>query len=256
MGDVWDRLINAFFGFKNAKGHYAYSYGRYRDVVVSDDGRSSWYLHGNRIAELKRTENGLYILRLSNAGYNTQTTISRLNLIVNEAYGRFMNNARDAPLFRLKHHRLGFKPIATYVEYQGQTFLLTGKEVKIVFFPERKKADVDVYGREILFFKDSHGTEIDRKLRKVRRLRWEISTLLEKIKDANNEIGEQVEERYSDTLALIDAAGLEYYGLFVEYMKEPDYTLLVDTLRNIRDTLKLIYNEDPEKMRASVMMVL
>jgi len=258
MGDVWDKLINAFFGFRDAKGYYASEYGYYRDRVASsnDPPRSVWYLHGNKIAVLEKTENGLYILRLTNAGYSTQTTISRLNLIVNEAYKRFIQDASDAPLFRLKYYRLNLSPIATYVEYQGQTFLLTGKEVKIIFYPKWKKADVDIYGREILFFKDSHGTEIDRKLRRVRRLRWEINTLLEKIIDTDGEIGDLVEKKFSDTLGLIDATGLEHFGLFAEYIKEPDYTLLVDTLRNIRDTLKLIYNEDPEKMRTSMMMVL
>ncbi|MCI4407808.1 MAG: hypothetical protein JHC26_01860, partial [Thermofilum sp.] len=111
------------------------------------------------------------------------------------------------------------------------------------------------YGREILFFKDRHEPEIDRKLRIVKKLHWEINSLLEKIKDVNDEIGNLAERKFSDVLGLLNSMGLEYYGMFEDYMKEPDYTLIVDTLRNVRNALKLIYNEDPEKMRAGLMMV-
>jgi hypothetical protein len=257
MRDVWSRLINVFFEFRDAKGYYTREYGHYRDRVASsnDPPRSIWYLHENKIAVLEKTENGLYVLKLTNAGYDTLTTISRLNLIVHEAYKRFIHDDDDTPLFRLKYHHLGSTPITTYVEYQGKTYLLTGREVKIIFFPEQKRADVDIYGREILFFKDRHEPEIDRKLRIVKRLHWEINSLLEKIKDVSDEIGNLAERKFGDILGLLNSMGLEYYGMFEDCMKEPDYTLIVDTLRNVRNALKLIYNEDPEKMRASLMMV-
>ncbi|WP_288005913.1 hypothetical protein [Thermofilum sp.] len=257
MTDVWDRLINAFFGFRNAKGHYAYEYGRYRDRVESENSsRSAWLLHGHKIAELKRTDNGLYVLWLTNAGYDTQTTISRLNLIVYEAYKRYMSNTHNAPLFRLKYYYLGSEPITTYVEHLGKSYLLTGREVKIVFFPEQGRADVDIYGREILFFKDTHEPEVDRKLQRIRRLRWEINSLLEKIAHVDGEAGKLVILEFKDTLELLEGAGLRYYGIFAEYVKEPEYSLIVSTLKNIRNTLKLIYNDDPDRMRASIKMVL
>jgi hypothetical protein len=257
MGDVWDRLVNAFFGFKSAKGHYAYEYGRYRDRVESENSsRSMWFLHGHRIAELKRTENGLYVLWLTNAGYDTVTTISRLNLIVHEAWERYMTNTHDAPSFRLKYYYLGSKPIATYVEYQGKTYLLSGREVKIIFFPEQKRADVEIYGREILLFKDRHDPETARKLQRINRLRREIGTLLGKISHVSGEVENMVKERYMDTLDFIDGVGLKYFGVFAEFLKEPEYSLIVGTLRNIRDTLKLIYDEDPERMRANAMLVM
>jgi hypothetical protein len=257
MGDVWDRLVNAFFGFRNAKGYYASEYGRYRDRVESENSsRSVWLLHDHRIAELRRTDNGLYVLRLTNAGYDTVTTISRLNLIVSEAYKRYVTNTQNAPLFRLKYHHLGSEPIATYVVSSRKTYLLTGREVKIVFFPEQKRADVDIYGREILFFKDTHGSDIDKKLRILRRLRWEINSLLEKIAYIDGEIGDLVKNKFMDTLEIIGGTGIEHNGLFAEYIKEPEYSLIVGTLRNIRDTLKLIYDEDPERMKANVMLVI
>jgi hypothetical protein len=258
MTDIWDRLLNAFFEFRNAKGHYAYVYGRYRDRVVSTDSppKSAWLLHNHIVAELKMTENGLYVLKLSNAGYDTLTTISRLNLIVREAYERYMYGARDAPWFRLKYRSFNSSPIATYVEYQGKTFLLTGREVKITFFPRQIRADVDIYGREILFFKDAHEPDVDRKLRRIRRLYWETKALLKKISDVNEEAGKLVENRFMDTLEIIEGAGLEYRGLFVEHIKEPEYSFIVNTLRNIRDTLRLIYTEDSERIKANAMMLL
>jgi hypothetical protein len=258
MTDVWDRLINAFFEFKDAKGYYAYGYGHYRDRVTSSNNplRSVWYLHGNKIAVLEKTDNGLYILKLTNAGHDAPTTISRLNLIVNEAYKRFMSNTNDVPLFRLKYHYLGSEPIATYVEHQGKTYLLTGNEVKITLFPVQNRAEVDIYGREILFFKDVHGPEVDRKLQRIRRLHWEINSLQEKIAHVDEEAGKLVKLEFMDTLELLEGAGLKYHGLFVEYIKEPEYSLIVATLKNIRDAMKLVYNGDADRMRAGIKMVL
>jgi len=258
MTDVWNRLLKAFFEFRNAKGHYAYEYGRYRDRVVSTDNppQSAWLLHDHRVAELKRTENGLYILRLSNAGYDTPTTISRLNMIVGEAYYRYLSDVYDRPRFYLKYRYFGSSPIATYVMYQEKTYLLTGREVKITFFPVQKRADVDIYGREILFFKDWHDPETYKKLHRIRRLRGEIDTLMGKISHVSGEVENMVKERYADTLDFIDGVGLRYFGVFAEYLREPEYSLIVNTLKNIRNELKLIYDEDPERMRANAMLVM
>jgi hypothetical protein len=258
MTDIWNRLLNAFFEFRNAKGHYSYVHERYRDRVVSTDSppRSAWLLHDHIIAKLKRTDNGLYVLWLSNAGYDTPTTVSRLNMIVEEAYDRLLPGVYDRPHFRLKYRYLGSSPIATYVEYQEKTYLLTGREVKITFFPLQKRADVDIYGREILLFKDAHEPEVNRKLRKIRRLRGEISTLMAKISQISGEVENMVKERYADTLDFIDGVGLRYFGVFAEYLREPEYSLIVNTLKNIRDELRLIYDEDPERMRANAMLVM
>jgi hypothetical protein len=268
MTDVWGRLIKAFFTFRNAKGYYSSLYGRYRDEVVSsgatldDPARlpsSAWYLHNVKIAELKKTGNGLYVLKLTNSGYDTLTTISRLNMIAWEAYKWFLGGAWEAPEFRLKFDgpaRAGSRPIATYVVHNDKTYLLSGGEVRVTFFPSRGWADVDIYGREILFFKDVHEPEIDRKLRRVRRLRREVSGLMGKIREVSKEVGGMVEKRFGDTLSLIDGAGLRFHGVFAEHLEEPEYSFIVGALRGIRDTLKLIYSDDPSVLRSNAMLVL
>ena len=53
--------------------------------VESTDGISSVYLHGHRIAEYEHRLNGQ--LHINNCGYETNTTKSRLNVLIDFVFG-------------------------------------------------------------------------------------------------------------------------------------------------------------------------
>jgi len=84
-------LLDAFFSFKEARNwrcKYPPHGGRHwqDEIVVVEDPvreakRAAWLLHGERIASLEERGEGKLLLSLTDAGYPTLTTVSRLNAI-------------------------------------------------------------------------------------------------------------------------------------------------------------------------------
>jgi len=86
MADWFERLFRAFIEFKPARNWKCrfHAEDHYQDEIRVDGNRrvSRWYLHDNLIAELKVLEFPIYELYLTDAGYFTPTTLSRLNGII------------------------------------------------------------------------------------------------------------------------------------------------------------------------------
>ena len=79
------------------------NWSRANTAVVNDDGVSTVYLHGNKIAEV-----GDNFVRIFDGGWQSNTTKSRLNALINE----FCNAATDG-VFQ--------KDFAWYIMDNGQT---------------------------------------------------------------------------------------------------------------------------------------
>jgi hypothetical protein len=84
MADWFERLFKAFIEFRPARNWKCrFHNGRhYQDAIITGVDGVKWYLHDKLIAKLKAIEYPIYELYLTDAGYSTVTTISRLNGII------------------------------------------------------------------------------------------------------------------------------------------------------------------------------
>jgi hypothetical protein len=120
MADWFERLFKAFIEFRPAHNWKCkYHDGRhYQDAIITGVDGVKWYLHDKLIAKLKVIEFPVYELYLTDAGYSTITTISRLNGIIQ----LFKRLGVDFGVeFRLKYNG-GFGrgyPIYTYIMHSS-----------------------------------------------------------------------------------------------------------------------------------------
>jgi len=163
--DWLDRLLEAFFTFKPAKGmpcHY-HNYTHPRDMIVVSEiydsqgnrkGKAStWLLHGHPIAIYEPIEDGRYRLVLSNEGYHRDVTIRRLNSIL-YYLGEKILKARVSVSFHLRYRnafRRGREPDHTYVYIFGETYRMNSVELEIDL--KNKTYSVKIYPRyRFLYF--------------------------------------------------------------------------------------------------------
>jgi len=180
MADWFKRLFNAFIEFRPARNWKCrYHYGKhYQDAIVTDADGVKWYLHDKLIARLKVIEYPVYELYLTDAGYPTPTTMSRLNGIVR----LFSRLGIDLGVwFKLKYSD-GFGrgyPIYTYI-------ISSGAEYRIPYVTIRFNAST----REIVAVSLPRDYEImhfmnhrdNKKLMRIRRIYY-------KLKKVDHELG-------------------------------------------------------------------
>ena len=186
MAYWFERLFKAFITFRPARNwKCAFHNGRHyqdeiRTSVDGNKGVSEWYLHDKLIATLKPIEYPIYELYLTDAGYPTPTTLSRLNGIIQLFKSRL---GIDLGIwFKLKYND-GFGrgyPIYTYIMHSS------GAEYRIPYVTIRFNAST----REIIAVSLSRDYEImhfmnhrdNKKLMRIRRIYY-------KLKKVDHELG-------------------------------------------------------------------
>jgi hypothetical protein len=174
-----DRLLESFFSFKPAASWPCRYHGgahRQDEVAVSalgtEHATAEWRLHGNPIARLAKAPSGTQLLELSDAGWPTPTTMSRLNAIL-----WFVTYRLGLPcdaVFRLKYDRAGRGgcPEHTYVVVDGRTYRTSYLALKID--PAAKAVEVEVdRAAEVAYFMN------DKSLAYVRRLWYRLNKAAE-----------------------------------------------------------------------------
>jgi len=171
--DWLDRLLDAFFSFRPARGmpcHF-HNYEHPRDMIVvskiydSPQGNlkgeaSIWLLHDHPIAIYEPIEDGRYRLVLSNEGYHTDVTIRRLNSIL-YYLGEKVLGTKVHVSFHLKYNNV-FKrnkeerrePDHTYVYIFGETYRMNSAELEIDL--KNKTYSVNIYPRYRFLYFDEH----------------------------------------------------------------------------------------------------
>jgi len=125
------RLVEAFVSFGSARNWSCKYHGgaHWQDEVVSECSErlgvctSKWYLHGNLVAA-HILLGGARLLVLTDAGYPTPTTLSRLNAALSAVLERFAPGA--AMGVGLKYwNRIGEepKPVRTFLDACGRTYV-------------------------------------------------------------------------------------------------------------------------------------
>jgi len=221
-----DRLLESFFSFEPAKGWLCkYHHGAHRqdEVAVRIRGAehsvAEWRLHGNQIARLAKAPSGTLILELSDAGWPTPTTMSRLNAIL-----WFLSYRLGLPCgaaFRLKYDRAGRggRPEHTYVVVDGRTYKANCLALKID--PAAKAVEVEVdRAAEVAYFMDDRSLAYVRRLyRRLKRAASEASKAIDDLRGTesyaalNDKYGELMEARW-----LLERDVLcDGYGVFAAY---------------------------------------
>ena len=131
MAGWLQRLVEAFVSFGSARNWSCKYHGgaHWQDEVVSECSErlgvctSKWYLHGNLVAA-HILLGGARLLVLTDAGYPTPTTLSRLNAALSAVLERFAPGA--AMGVGLKYwNRIGEepKPVRTFLDACGRTYV-------------------------------------------------------------------------------------------------------------------------------------
>jgi hypothetical protein len=127
-----ERLLNAFFSFRYARNwrcRFPEHYGaHYQDEVAADGATAEWRLHGHVVARLSKLDGGRLLLELSDAGYPTITTLSRLNAILWKL--RVLYPGSPRMMFKLKHTSFLGPPDHT-------VFLVDGRAYNLRLLPEK-----------------------------------------------------------------------------------------------------------------------
>jgi len=231
----WSKLCEAFKRGGHARSFKCkYHDGRhYQDEVITDKSTTMWLLHGHPIAILTRYDDHIE-LELSTLGYNTVTTISRLNFILNCM-------KIDNVEFRLKYDRIPGYAVYSYVVYNGKTYRTN--TIKIVVNGENVDVIVDEK-KEIEFIMHNKKLEYLRKLYNTfSKKTAEIDELLKKIENYDSEY----ENIIADAKMLIEESGsMEKYGLPWGLYKTYSYEdvkehikMLIERADEIIENLKL-----------------
>jgi hypothetical protein len=221
-----DRLLESFFSFKPAASWPCRYHGgahRQDEVAVSalgtEHATAEWRLHGNLIARLAKAPSGTRLLELSDAGWPTPTTISRLNAIL-----WFVTYRLGLPCdaaFRLKYDRAGRggRPEHTYVVVDGRTYRISYLALKID--PAAKAVEVEVdRAAEVAYFMN------DKSLAYVRRLWYRLRSacsealrIIDGLKDSED--GAAFSDRYwelvEESLRLERDVLCDGYGVFTAH---------------------------------------
>jgi hypothetical protein len=246
-----DRVIEAFFSFKDAKSYkcrYLYHNGNhYVDRVVVHKNadnmpeskyKSKYKLHDVEIAELSRFSNDLYRLVLDNQGWSTRITIDTLNAILR--YLKHEWGVDHGVSYHLKYRKLG-NVVGTYIEFAGMTYL-TGR-VELFFRPGVARPVIVVLdtSTKIYFFKDHPELRsIYRLYRRFVKLYDEVIEMFKKYErdidpSTRKTINDMFKKMYGETLPIHDYVidrlvttyntvainwGFDYFGVFAQYVDD------------------------------------
>jgi hypothetical protein len=245
MADWFERLFKAFISFRPARNwkcryHNGIHYQDEISVTQEGDKRvSEWYLHGHLIASLKPINYPVYELHLTDAGYPTPTTLSRLNGIL------WLFKLIDIDLgvwFRLKYNSMPGYPEYTYIEYNELDYLTNS--VNILFnVSEKRVIRVDIHGKAIMHFMKNPRLSFIRKLYyKLARLKSQLEDILDYMADSAKNI--------EPTQEMIDLAN-RIYGFKDVYYKAIEelglpYGVYATHVEDAKDTLKGLIREGEE----------
>jgi hypothetical protein len=256
MAGWFERLFRAFVEFRparNWKCRYPPHRGEhYQDEIVVQDGASEWYLHGKLIARLVRVEHPIYELYLTNAGYSTVTTMSRLNGII--WLFRDILNIDLKIQFRLKYESAPPSyPVYTYVEHDGLDYMVN--HVKILLdMAERRVLRVDLPPEKAIYHFMKHGgLSYARKLfYKLREIKSQLDDALDRLTDLVHDLDVKPTQEmislaqriyeFRDAYKAIYELGLPY-GIYATHVEDA------------KDTLKSLIREGNELLtRARVIL--
>jgi hypothetical protein len=233
-----DRLAHSFFNFVEDHSywcHYPLCPRHYQDNIRVDTYRAYWYLHGNLIAKLTNLwpREG-YELYLTDAGWPTLTTMSRISAILSKLED-ILGRELDVGMWLKFTPPPRVQPMYTYVYVGGRTYK-TG-EMTIRFKPEEGTYDVEVdWSEEFWMFRDHRELSYIASLyRRARRLSLTADDLMEELERAVERLDLPMELRHdvnSTILRLNElseglkrfgrASGLRDHGLYVRFFKPED----------------------------------
>jgi hypothetical protein len=233
-------LFRAFIEFRPAHNWKCrfHDGAHYQDEIVVQDGASEWYLHNHLIARLRPIEHPVYELYLTDAGYPTVTTLSRLNGIL-----WLFKLKLDIDLgvqFHLKYNGVPGYPVYTYIEYKGLDYLANG--VNIVFNILFKRASVDIQGRAIMHFMKH------RELSYVRKLYYKLREIKSQLDDALNRLIDLVHNLDIEPPISLAQRIYEFRDTYYKVINELGlpYGIYVAHVEDAKDTLKSLLREGEE----------